>query len=104
MLTYTREISDIDAGKLPMWAKMDAPQIAIDYYQMPEGKQKVRDLLLHIRADEAKHREVNHTLANLDQKEDPNPFVSNYKDPSKPHPSKDIAHLQPSGWERKDVI
>ena len=42
-----------------------------------------------VRADESKHREVNHTLGNLNQKEDPNPYASEYKDSSKPHPSKD---------------
>lgn len=64
----------------------------------------MRDLLLYIRADEAKHREVNHTLGNLDQHNDPNPFVSEYKDQARPHPSKDIANIKPTGWERKDII
>ena len=64
----------------------------------------MRDLLLYIRADEAKHREVNHTLGNLDQKEDPNPIVSEYKDTDKPHPSKGIENIKPLGWERNDVI
>ena len=27
VLTYTREIADIDAGKLPKWANMEAPDI-----------------------------------------------------------------------------
>lgn len=71
---------------------------------MPEGHRTMRDLLLYVRADEAKHREVNHTLGNLDQKNDPNPFVSQYKDQNQPHPSKDISNIQPTGWERKDVI
>ena len=31
VLTYTREIADIDAGKLPMWSKMEAPDIAVQY-------------------------------------------------------------------------
>lgn len=104
VLTYTREIADIDAGKLPKWEKMKAPDIAINYYHMPEGQQTMRDLLLCIRADEAKHREVNHTLGNLDQSNDPNPFVSKYKDPEAPHPSKGIQHLRPEGWEREEVI
>lgn len=104
VLTYTREIEDIDKGRLPMWAKMQAPEIAIGYWNMPEGHRTMRDLLLYIRADEAKHREVNHTLGNLDQENDPNPYVSNYKDTSKPHPTKGIEYLQPTGWERKDVI
>lgn len=64
VLTYTRQIKDIEDGKLPMWEKMQAPDIAIHYYQMPEGKQTMKDLLLYIRADEAKHREVNHTVCN----------------------------------------
>lgn len=53
----------------------------------------MRDLLLYIRADEAKHREVNHTLGNLDQQSDPNPFVSEYRDNSKPHPTKGIDNI-----------
>lgn len=52
VLTYTREIADIDAGKLPKWEKMTAPDIAIKYWNMPEGKRSMRDLLLYIRADE----------------------------------------------------
>lgn len=103
VLTYTRELADIDAGRLPKWGKMPAPEIAVDYYKMPEGKRTIRDVLMYIRADEAKHREVNHTLANLDQDDDPNPFVSQFKD-NKPHPSKGIEYLKPTGWEREECI
>jgi hypothetical protein len=63
----------------------------------------MKDLLYYIRADEAKHREVNHTLSNLKQKEDPNPFLSEYKDKSKLHPSRGLA-VKPTGWERDEVI
>jgi len=56
------------------------------------------------RADESKHREVNHTLGNLDQKEDPNPFVSEYKDKTVPHPGKGLQHPKPTGWERAEVM
>lgn len=104
VLTYTRELEDLDAGRLPRWEKSPIPDLAVQYWRMPEGKRTMRDLLLYIRADEAKHREVNHTLGNLDQRKDPNPFVSAYKDPSKPHPSKGIEHLRPHGWEREDVM
>ena len=58
VLTYTRAIEDIEAGKLPKWKDLDAPEIAVTYWKMPEGSRKMRDLLLYIRADEAKHREV----------------------------------------------
>lgn len=121
VITYTRQLQDLDAGLLPKWEKLDVPDIAVDYWNMPEGQRKMRDLLLYskfswapcistttnvsiVRADESKHREVNHTLGNLDQKEDPNPYVSEYKDLSKPHPSKDLAHPRPTGWERHEII
>ncbi|KAL9123690.1 MAG: hypothetical protein Q9217_006905 [Psora testacea] len=104
VLTYTRAIEDIEAGKLPKWEKLQAPEIAVRYWNMPEGHRTMKDLILYVRADEAKHREVNHTLGNLQQKIDPNPFVSEYEDPSKPHPSKGIENIKPTGWERKEVI
>ncbi|KAF2659497.1 alternative oxidase [Lophiostoma macrostomum CBS 122681] len=106
VITYTRQINDIEAGRLPKWEKLEAPQIAIDYWKMPEGNRTMKDLLLYIRADESKHREVNHTLGNLDQKNDPNPYVSEYKlsQAQQPHPTKDLAFPRPVGWERKDII
>jgi len=104
VITYTRQLQDLDDGKLPEWEKLQAPQIAVDYWKMPEGNRTMRDLLLYIRADESKHREVNHTLGNLDQIEDPNPYVSEYKDDSKPHPTKGLQFPRPTGWERSDVI
>lgn len=66
---------------------------------MPESNRTMKDLILYIRADEAGHRGVNHTLGNLNQKEDPNPFVSTFKDRDVPKPS-----LKPTGYERTDVI
>lgn len=122
VVTYTRAIADIDAGKLPKWQKLEAPEIAVRYWNMPEGHRTMRDLLLYIRADEAKHREVNHTLGNLEQDIDPNPFVSECKckrpektwnhktdqyadeDPSKPHPTKSIDNIKATGWEREEVL
>ena len=105
VLTYTRELEDLDAGKLPVWEQTQAPDIAVQYWNMPEGHRTMRDLLLYVRADESKHREVNHTLANLDQKNDPNPYVSTYKETATaPHPTKDLMHQKPTGWERNEVI
>jgi hypothetical protein len=66
---------------------------------MPEGHRTMKDLILYIRADEAGHRGVNHTLGNLNQGEDPNPFVSKFKDREVPKPA-----LKPQGYERADVI
>lgn len=104
VITYTRELIDIDSGRLPGWAKMDAPEIAIEYYNMPEGHQTMRDLILYVRADESKHREVNHTLANMKQLSDPNPYLIKYKDPEAPHPTKDLRFPKPEGWERSEVF
>ena len=56
--TYTRMINELEAGKLPKWENMQAPEIAVTYWNMPEGKRSMHDMLLYIRADEAKHREV----------------------------------------------
>lgn len=104
VITYTRAIQDLEAGKLPEWSKMQAPQIAIEYWKMPEGQRSMKDLLLYVRADEAKHREVNHTLGNLQYATDPNPYATMYKDPTKPHPDKGMQQLRQTGWERNEVF
>ncbi|KAI0107573.1 alternative oxidase [Nemania sp. FL0031] len=100
--TYTMAIKQIDEGHLPKWSSPDfvVPDIAVKYWHMPEGKRTMRDLIMYIRADEACHRGVNHTLSNLDQKEDPNPFVSDYKgDRAPPRPA-----LKGEGFERAEVL
>jgi len=102
--TYTRCIHEIEEGKLTKWANPDfqIPELAITYWNMPEGKRTMKDLIYYIRADEAAHRGVNHTLSNLNQDEDPNPFVSDYKKGAishKPNPA-----LKPTGYERAEVI
>ncbi|KAB5554657.1 mitochondrial alternative oxidase [Coniochaeta sp. 2T2.1] len=102
--TYTRCLREIDEGALEKWTddKFEIPEMAVRYWGMPEGKRTMRDLLLYIRADEAGHRGVNHTLANLQQKEDPNPFVSDYKEGDEGR--KPQAHLKGVGYEREEVI
>lgn len=99
--TYTRCIKEIEDGHLPRWTDPEfrIPDIAIQYWNIPEGHRTMKDLVLYIRADEAVHRGVNHTLGNLNQNEDPNPFVSEFKDRDIPKPA-----LKPAGYERADVI
>ncbi|KAH0436837.1 alternative oxidase [Colletotrichum camelliae] len=99
--TYTRCIHEIDQGLLPKWSdpEFEIPDIAVQYWKIPEGHRTMKDLIMYIRADEAVHRGVNHTLSNLNQKEDPNPFVSEYKDGEKPN-----AALKAQGFEREEVI
>lgn len=100
--TYTRCLAEIDAGHTPAWSdpQFEVPEIAVRYWRMPEGHRTMKDLILYIRADEAGHRGVNHTLSNLDQKEDPNPFVSQYR--SGDIPPK--AMMRPAGFEREEVL
>jgi hypothetical protein len=31
VITYTRALKDLDAGMLPLWHRLDAPKIAIQY-------------------------------------------------------------------------
>jgi Ca2+-binding EF-hand superfamily protein len=62
--TYTDILRAIDSGQLDGWCHEPAPQIAIDYWHMRPGA-NVRDLMLVVRADEANHREVNHTFADI---------------------------------------
>ena len=57
---YTDYIASIDSGKL---ANKEAPEIAKNYYRLG-GEARMRDVLLHVRADEAMHRDVNHHLGN----------------------------------------
>lgn len=102
VITYTRAIADIDTGKIPEWTTLPAPEIAVNYWQMTKGA-TMRDLLNYIRADEAKHREVNHTLANLAQEGDPNPFLIKYEVPAA-HPVKDLQYTKPTGWDREEVL
>ncbi|KXG45186.1 Alternative oxidase [Penicillium griseofulvum] len=76
VITYSKAIVDLENGYLPGWEGLQAPEMAIKYWQMPEGQRCMHSLLLYVRADEAKHRDVNHALGNLDQNKDPNPFAA----------------------------
>ena len=60
--TYTILLKCIDDGKLPYWSKMECPQEAREYYDLPDDA-TMRDLILSVRADESCHREVNHHFA-----------------------------------------
>ena len=41
----------LDAGRLPQWTNLPAPEIGLSYWRLPEGS-NMRDLLLAVRADE----------------------------------------------------
>jgi len=74
VLTYTRTIEEIEAGRLPAWSDLPAPNIAKDYWRLGDDA-KLLDVMYAVRSDETTHRFVNHSLANLNMKEDVNPFA-----------------------------
>jgi ubiquinol oxidase len=57
--SYTEYLQEIDNGTLPNIA---APQIAIDYWKLSSDA-TLRDVVIAVREDEAKHRDVNHQFA-----------------------------------------
>ena len=57
--SYTHYLEEIDAGRLE---NNEAPAIAINYWQLPQNA-RLRDVVLVVRADEARHRDTNHTFA-----------------------------------------
>jgi len=73
VITYTRCINEIEAGRLPKWENFPAPEIAKDYWRM-ERDATLLDVIYAVRSDESTHRFVNHSLANLKQ-DDINPFA-----------------------------
>ncbi|CAF0758449.1 unnamed protein product [Adineta ricciae] len=73
VITYTRCLQDLDAGKLPAWTNLPAPTIARNYWKLSDNAM-LRDVLLAVRADEATHRQVNHKLADVGPNA-PNPFL-----------------------------
>ena len=57
--SYTEYLREIDTGKIP---NTPAPQIAIDYWKLGQDA-TLRDVVIAVREDEAKHRDVNHDFA-----------------------------------------
>jgi len=59
VISYTQYLAEIDSGRVE---NVPAPQIAIDYWQLP-ATARLREVVLAVRADEAEHRDVNHGFA-----------------------------------------
>jgi len=58
--SYTEYLEGVDNGT---YANIPAPQIAIDYWKL-HADARLREVIVAVRADEAKHRDVNHGFAN----------------------------------------
>lgn len=99
VITYTRCLADLRAGLLPAWSSPEfvVPDIAVDYWHLPE-KATMEDLLLAVRADEAGHRHVNHTLASLEAR-DKNPFTPEEMERN----GRQSKETRGMGWERDDL-
>lgn len=59
--SYTEYLAGVDNGT---HANVAAPRIAIDYWKLaPDAR--LREVIIAVRADEMRHREVNHKLADV---------------------------------------
>eukprot|EP01039_Chlorochromonas_danica_P004928 gene4928-5410_t len=79
--TYVNTINHIETPGTKLhtaWANLAAPPLAIGYYRMPKDAMWV-DTLKCMMADEANHRDVNHTFACM-KSDDPNPFLQAHKE------------------------
>jgi ubiquinol oxidase len=69
VISYTQYLKEVEDGKIE---NVKAPKIAIDYWNLPLNS-TLKDVIKVVRDDEAGHRDVNHSYANiLNKKEDPN--------------------------------
>ena len=59
VVSYTQYLAEIDAGRIE---NVPAPQIAKDYWKLPPDA-RLREVVIVIRADEAGHRDKNHSFA-----------------------------------------
>lgn len=85
--TYTHIIELLNSkdprdADLVAFGKKPADEIAIRYWRLPADA-TMYDVLMAVRADEANHRDVNHTLAGVAPTEK-NPFVHHKAGPVTP--------------------
>ncbi|OYW48418.1 MAG: oxidase [Rhodobacterales bacterium 12-65-15] len=59
VISYTGYLAQVDSGHVENVA---APKLAIDYWKLAPGA-RLREVIVAVRADEAKHRDVNHGFA-----------------------------------------
>ena len=65
VISYTQYLNEVEEGR---HENVPAPQIAIDYCQLDKDS-KLSDVIIAVRADEAEHRDVNHSFVDtLDER------------------------------------
>ena len=57
--SYTEYLTGVDNR---IYSNVPAPKVAIEYWQLPADA-RLREVIIAVRADEAKHRDVNHQFA-----------------------------------------
>ncbi|CCX34485.1 alternative oxidase-domain-containing protein [Pyronema domesticum] len=102
VLTYSRVIEEMEKGNIAEWEKLEVPEIAVGYFGLLKSQDSPKggmlELLKVIRADEAKHREVNHTFANL-RGGDVNPYAVEWAS----GPTKGLERVRQTGWEKEEL-
>ena len=61
VISYTEYLNEIEAGKIE---NIKAPEIAINYWNLPLNS-RLKEVVKVIRDDEAGHRDVNHSFADI---------------------------------------
>ncbi len=61
VISYTEYLNEIEEGKIE---NIKAPEIAINYWSLPLNS-RLKDVVKVIRDDEAGHRDVNHSFADI---------------------------------------
>lgn len=81
VISYTQYLKEVEEGR---HENVPAPQIAIEYWQL-EKDAKLSDVIIAVRADEAEHRDVNHSFVDeLDKRKAHDPKAAD-------HPNKEPA-------------
>ncbi|MEP3891264.1 MAG: alternative oxidase [Hellea sp.] len=71
VISYTQYLKEVEEGR---HENVPAPQIAIDYWQLDKDA-LLSDVIIAVRADEAEHRDVNHSFVDqLDRRKAHNPL------------------------------
>ncbi len=59
VISYTQYLIELDSGNVE---NVPAPDLAIEYWNL-DADARLRDVIIHVRADEAGHRDRNHEMA-----------------------------------------
>jgi len=73
VISYTHYLKEVEEGR---HENVPAPQIAIDYWQLDKDARLI-DVIIAVRADEAEHRDVNHSFVDeLDRRKAHDPMAA----------------------------